>query len=79
MKKSTYMDRALRAADPRFARVLSKLGYQRRDVVAAEPTPDDLTLLRAEYTELTGKRFFHGWDEAELRAKIADARAGNGE
>ena len=46
-----YMDRALKAKDPRFARILGKLGYERRDMVAAEPVADDddLAALRAEY------------------------------
>lgn len=78
MKKSTYMDRALKSRDPRFARILSKLGYERRDMVA-EPNPegnaDDLAALRAEYLDVVGKRAFHGWDAATLREKIADAKA----
>ena len=36
MKKTGYMDRAMRAADPRFARILGKLGYQRSDMTAAK-------------------------------------------
>lgn len=38
MKKSSYMTRAMQARDPRFARVLSRLGYERTDLIAAEPT-----------------------------------------
>ena len=34
-----------------------------------EPT-DDMAKLRAEYTDLFGKRPFNGWDAAELQAKI---------
>lgn len=77
MKKSGYMDRALRAADPRFARVLGKLGYGRRDMVAeaAADDADELAELRAEYQEVVGKRAYHGWDENALREKIADAKA----
>ena len=80
-KNSGYMDRALRANDPRFARVLSKLGYERRDMQASEAPPvatpkhDEITLLRAEYDRLYRKRPFMGWDEAKLREKIAEAKA----
>lgn len=79
MKKSTYMDRALKSRDPRFARILGKLGYERRDMVAADPADsdaDDLTTLRAEYQDVVGKRAYHGWREDELRAKIDAAKAG---
>lgn len=78
MKKSTYMDRALKSRDPRFARILGGLGYERRDLVAAEPyddDTDDLGALRAEYQEAVGKRAYHGWSADELREKIAAAGA----
>lgn len=39
MKKSSYMTRAMQARDPRYARVLSKLGYERADMVAADAAP----------------------------------------
>lgn len=71
MKKSTYMDRALKSRDPRYARVLSKLGYERRDMVAEKP--DEFALLREEYQRVIGKRAFHGWDASTLREKIAEA------
>lgn len=79
MKKSTYMDRALQSRDPRFARILGRLGYERRDMVAAEPdadvvSDDDLTALRAEYLDAVGKKPFHGWDADTLRDKIAEAK-----
>ena len=75
MKKSTYMDRALKSRDPRFARILGKLGYERRDMVAAEPVADDeITALRAEYQDVVGKKAYHGWSADELRAKIAEAK-----
>ena len=75
-----YMDRALKARDPRFARILGKLGYERRDMVAGEPTEtapkdDDLSSLRAEYQEVVGKKAYHGWGADALREKIAEARA----
>lgn len=78
MKKSGYMDRAMRAADPRFARILGKLGYQRSDMTAAkveEAEADELDTLRDEYKEAVGKRAYHGWDADELREKIAAAKA----
>ena len=74
MTKSTYMDRALKSRDPRFARILGKLGYERRDMVAdADPVDDgdDLTALRAEYQAKVGKKPFHGWGAETLREKIA--------
>ena len=78
MKKSGYMDRAMRAADPRFARILGKLGYQRSDMTAAkveEAEADELDALRDEYKEAVGKRAYHGWDADTLREKIAEAKA----
>lgn len=75
-KSNTYMDRAMRSADPRFARVLGKLGYRRSDMVAkvdAESQDDALTDLRAQYQEAAGKRAYHGWDADTLREKIAEA------
>lgn len=76
MKKSTYMDRALQSHDPRFARILGKLGYQRTDMVAQsakDAASDELTELRAQYQDAVGKKAFHGWDADTLRAKIAEA------
>lgn len=40
---------------------------------APDPS-EELTALRKEYTEVTGKRFFAGWDAATLREKIAAAK-----
>ena len=71
MKKSTYMDRAMRSSDPRFARVLGKLGYQRSDLTPVKPV-DELADLRAEYQRVFDKKPFHGWDAEALRAKIAE-------
>jgi len=41
---------------------------------ASESTPstDTLATVRAEYEAAVGKRAFHGWDEAELRRRIAE-------
>lgn len=78
MKNNSYMDKALRSRDPRYARVLSKLGYERRDMVAdpvkAAPQSDENAVLRAEYERIVGKRPFMGWDADTLRAKIAEAQ-----
>jgi hypothetical protein len=38
MKKSSYMTRAMKARDPRYARILSGLGYERTGMVAQKPT-----------------------------------------
>ena len=76
MKKSSYMDRAMRSADPRYARILGRLGYQRTDMVAeaeAAEAEDELSELRAQYHEVVGKRAYHGWDAVTLREKIAEA------
>ena len=73
-----YMDRALKAKDPRFARILGKLGYDRRDMVAAGEAvvapADDIASLRAEYQDVVGKKAFHGWSADTLRDKIAEAK-----
>ncbi len=90
MKKSMYMTRALKASDPRFARVLGKLGYERADVVATPSDNDpldhdgdgqkggskapELDALRADYQETVGKRAYHGWDIETLKAKIVEAK-----
>lgn len=83
MKKNNgYMNRALQSSDARFARILGKLGYGRRDMQtedsvsvkpAAVPQHDEMTLLRAEYERMLGKRPYMGWGEATLREKIAEA------
>lgn len=79
--KQSYMDRALRHKDPRYARVLDKMGYGTRHIIAdASPAPipdpdegDELAQLRAMYQEVMGKRPFHGWDAETLKAKMAEA------
>ncbi len=42
MRSQSYMTRALKARDPRFADILGKLGYGRRDIVAAAIDPHPL-------------------------------------
>lgn len=75
MKASNYMNRALKAHDPRFARILGKLGYERADIVSVDDAGvDDMAQLRKEYLEVIGKRAFNGWDAATLKAKIAEAK-----
>lgn len=87
----TYWDKALKSRDPRFAQVLSRLGYATRHmqadvaapVVAApasEPTPkaevgEDLADLRAQYQEIVGKKPYYGWDAEELQRRIKEAYA----
>lgn len=78
-RQNGYMDRALRARDPRFARVLGKLGYNRSDMVADGQAPsapvEDLGALRAEYQRVVGKRPFNGWDAETLADKIKTAKS----
>lgn len=73
---SGYMTRALRSRDPRYARVLRKMGYAEPEVAVAEPAPspeDEMRALREAYEEALGKRPFMGWDAETLREKIAAA------
>lgn len=79
MRSQVYMTRALRSADPRYARILSKLGYGRRDMVVTgapqEAERDDIKTLREEYQRVIGRKPFNGWDADTLRQKIAAALA----
>jgi ribosome-binding protein aMBF1 (putative translation factor) len=81
MKKSGYMTRAMKSRDPRFARVLGKLGYERSDMAATEADvdndksdDDDLVAARVRYQEAVGKRAYHGWSVEELDAKIEESK-----
>lgn len=74
MKHGGYFTRAMAAKDRRYARVFNKLGYETTDMVAEEPTKDDLAELRATYEKVIGKRPFMGWDADTLAAKIAEAK-----
>jgi len=63
-------------ARPRDARVLAAVGKARPAAepqvrYPAMPPHDEITLLRAEYQRRFGKRPFMGWDEAQLREKLA--------
>lgn len=82
MKSQSYMTRAMRARDPRFATILGKLGYAAGDMPAekskaapASSSDDHLSDLRKQYQDIVGKRPFHGWDAETLQAKIAEAKA----
>jgi len=73
-KNSSYMTRAMTHRDPRFARILGRLGYEGRALAAEEPKPDELAILREQYQAALGKRPFMGWDADRLRLKIAEAQ-----
>ena len=84
----SYLTRAMKARDPRFRRIFGKMGYDTKVEeaapveAAAPPAPvaadvDYLAALRAEYSDVVGKKPFHGWDAETLREKIADAQAGD--
>lgn len=73
MKHQSYFTRALKAKDPRFARIFAKMGYQTTDLVA-DDQGDDLSDLRKLYQKVVGKKPFNGWDAETLADKIAEAR-----
>ena len=68
--KQNYLDRAMKARDPRFAKIARRLSYRTRDMVAA-PAVEDIASVRAEYERVTGKKPFNGWTIAQLREKMA--------
>lgn len=74
MKSQSYMTRAMRAQDPRFARILGKLGYGTKVVVAEPVEPeDDLDVLRAE-AESLGVDVDGRWGEKRLKQEIGKAK-----
>lgn len=75
MKHQSYFTRALKARDPRYARIFDKLGYSTTDLVASEAAPLDIGQMRKLYEEVLGKKPFNGWDAETLSAKIAEKRA----
>lgn len=83
MKHSGYYTRAMRASDSRYRQAFERMGYGRRDLRAAEaPKPaeaDEVTELRQEYERVVGKRPFYGWDAAELRRRMAEAKEASDE
>lgn len=74
MRHQGYFTRAMKARDPRYARIFSKLGYRTADLVA---TDDAIAIdeLRDQYRELFGKRAFNGWSAETLNEKIAAKQA----
>jgi len=83
-RNMTYDTRRLKAGDEfrtnaRDGDLLVRLG--RAKVVPeslaqqSKPVADPLVIARADYEAALGKRAFHGWDEAELRRKIAEHQA----
>jgi len=83
MKSLSYMTRALTARDPRFARILGKLGYDTTALTAQEAGgvgsgeggAADIAKLRADYDAMFGKKPYHGWDAATLASKIEQKRS----
>jgi hypothetical protein len=65
MKKSSYMTRAMKAQDPRYARVLSRLGYERTDLAADDAPPARKTAARPSVP--SAKKAETGDDMAALR------------
>ena len=75
MKHQGYITRALKAKDPRYARILGKLGYDTTALAAGEAEELDIDKLRGDYQSAFGKRPFMGWDADQLMAKIKEKRA----
>jgi len=78
MNHQSYFTRALRARDPRYARIFGKLGYRTTDRVeeaSIEVAPLDINALRELYEQVMGKKPFNGWAAETLSAKIAEKRA----
>ena len=85
----TYDTRRLKAGDEfrltaRDGDLLVRLGRakvvpeslaQSAQPTPQQPQPDPMTTARAEYEAIVGKRAFHGWDETELRRRIAEHQA----
>lgn len=44
----------------------------KKEVKKEISNPEDLEVLRAEYTDKVGKKPFHGWDAEQLKEKIAE-------
>ncbi|MEG8222428.1 hypothetical protein OSJ57_17635 [Sphingomonas sp. HH69] len=74
MKHQGYFTRALKASDPRYARIFQKLGYRTTEMVADE-APVDIDALRDQYEKVLGKRPFNGWSAETLAEKIAEKQA----
>lgn len=77
MNHQSYLNRALKARDPRYRRIFGKLGYDTAHMTAdAEPASATVSIadLRTEYQNAFGKKPFAGWDAITLRDKIASKR-----
>lgn len=75
MKHQGYVTRALKAKDPRYARILGKLGYNTTALAAEEVENLDIDKLRDAYHSAFGKKPFMGWDAPTLMAKIEEKGA----
>ncbi len=51
-------------------------GTMNLDGSTVDSPADTLSAVRAEYERVVGKRAFHGWDEAELRRRMAEHQSG---
>lgn len=79
-RNMTYDTRRLKAGDEfrlnaRDGDILVRLGRAKVVPESPAPTPDPMAIARAEYEAIVGKRVFHGWDETELRRRIAEHQA----
>jgi len=75
----TYGTRRLKADDEftasrRDAALLVRIGRARYGAAAEAKPVEDMTELRRLYQEKVGKRPFPGWDAAELRERMAEAK-----
>lgn len=75
MKHQAYFTRALKARDPRYARIFDRMGYSTTDLIADDRPPLDIAAVRDLYERVVGKKPFHGWDIDTLKAKIEAKRA----
>jgi hypothetical protein len=77
-KSQTYMNRALQSRDPRFARILGKLGYGDDLPVAVDTAEPDLLDLKKDeliaLAEAEGVDVSSGDTKAEIADKILKAR-----
>jgi len=69
----SYLTRAMKSKDPRYARIARYLGRRRNVPEEAPDEEDDLKYTRRLYHEVVGKRPYHGWDVDELLEKIEAA------
>lgn len=72
MKQNSYMDRAMKSKDPRFARVLGKLGYKTTVMSAEAQAEKELETLSEYYKEKVGRSPHHSWDAAKIKEKLSE-------